>query len=413
MTSRRAFLKSSGVALFSLGFTAIPEFVAKAALATYNQTTRKKVLVCVFQRGAMDGLMAVSPFTDSNFTNARNRLRMSVGGENGLIDLDGRFAFHPAFKPFKPLYDNKQLAIVHGIGSPDTTRSHFDAQDFMENGTPGKKSDTGWLNRATSKLKGTASPFQSVAFTSALPLSMVGPATTLAVDDLRNFNVKVPGATSLMQSSTAESFESLYEQTSQELLRNNGKESFEAVRMLQSLNAQNYRPAVQYPQSPLANHLKQVAFLIKYSVGLEIAFVESTGWDTHVQQGTVNGQFSRVAADLSQSIAAFWNDIEQHHDDVAVLTMTEFGRTVKENGSGGTDHGRGSCMFVLGNAVAGGKVYGNVPQLAPENLADGRDLPVTTDFRALFTDVATNHLHINNAASLFPAWSGSPTNVFK
>jgi uncharacterized protein (DUF1501 family) len=157
----------------------------------------------------------------------------------------------------------------------------------------------------------------------------------------------------------------------------------------------------------------QMAQLIKSDVGLEIGFAESVGWDTHFNQGTGNGIFSRNAKDLSDSIAAFWNDLGSYQDEVVIMTMTEFGRTVKQNGSGGTDHGRASCNFILGNDVKGGKVYGQLDSLAPELLEDSRDLPVTTDFRAVFSEVASNHLLIHNDTTLFPGWKGSYLNLMK
>lgn len=417
MITRRAFLKSSGLAAILIGSGAAPMFIPRAAeAATLSASSKKRrVLVCLFQRGAMDGLMAVSPFTDQYFINARNRLRMNVGGDNGLIDLDGRFALHPALKPLQPLFNSKQLAIVHGVGSPDNTRSHFDAQDYMENGTPGKKSGSGWLNRASSLLAKAQSPFQSVAMTPALPLSLVGEHPALAIDDLKNFRVNLPGASPALTSGAASGFEALYQQTSQRLLRGAGQESFDAMKLLDKANLRNYTPAsgANYPPSALGNHLKQVAQLIKADVGVEIAFVESTGWDTHVQQGTVNGQFGRMAAELAAAVSAFWRDVETMHNEVVLMTMTEFGRTVRENGSGGTDHGRASCMFVLGQDIDGGRIHGSIPTLATENLADGRDVPVTTDFRSLFSAVAGHHLNISKDETLFPGWTGQRLAIWK
>src|SRR5688572_22485798 len=175
------------------------------------------------------------------------------------------------------------------------------------------------------------------------------------------------------------------------------------MKILKSADVKGYRPAngAIYPTSPLGNSLKQIAQLIKMDVGTEIAFAECGGWDTHYNQGTDTGTFARNVADLSNAISAFWTDLGQLQDDVEVMTMTEFGRTVHQNGSNGTDHGRGSCMFILGNDVKGGKVHGKVPELTIENLEDKRDLPVTTDFRAVFEEVATAHLKIKDKGKLF------------
>jgi uncharacterized protein (DUF1501 family) len=213
----------------------------------------------------------------------------------------------------------------------------------------------------------------------------------------------------------AKNFEDLYQQTSSSLLKQTGKESFEAIKMLQKTDIKNYKPAnnVIYPNTPLGNSLKQIAQLIKMDVGLEIAFTESNGWDTHFNQGTDKGLFARNVADLSGCIAAFWNDMGAYQDDVTVMTMTEFGRTVKQNGTGGTDHGRASCNFILGNDVKGGIVHGSVKPLAIENLEDGRDLAVTTDFRSVFSEVADRHLKLNNDRVLFPDWKGDRIGVMR
>ena len=326
-----------------------------------------------------------------------------------LIDLDGRFGLHPSMASFESLFREKRLAIVHGVGSPNTTRSHFDAQDYMESGTPfNKGTESGWLNRAVGLLgHEAATPFQAVSLTSALPRSFYGDHAAIAISNLDDFAIQMRG-NPMGASTAAKSFEELYDQTSSGLLNKTGKESFEAVKILKNADVKNYKPAngAQYPASPLGNSLKQIAQLIKMDVGMEIAFTECGGWDTHYNQGTETGTFSRNVNDLSTGITAFWADLGSYQDDVEVMTMTEFGRTVHQNGTGGTDHGRGSCMFILGNDLQGGKVHGQVPELAVENLEDHRDLPVTTDFRAVFHEVATAHLKIKDHNQLFPGWSG-------
>ena len=417
MFTRRAVLKSGGLALFSIGLGGCPTFLARAASRAANPKLgrRRKVLVTIFQRGAMDGLMAVTPLEDPMLARLRPRLSMTPGRAGGLTDLDGRFGLHPAFAPLAPYYTEKRLAVVHGVGSPDPTRSHFDAQDYMETGTPGRKGTaSGWLNRAVGLLGHEGTPFRAVALAPALPRSLYGDAPALAVSRLEEFGVRAPGAGRLAQSA-GKSFEALYEQTSEKLLNATGRESFEAVKMLAQADLARARPAngAAYPASPLGNSLRQIAQLIKADVGLEVAFAESNGWDTHVGQGTVNGSFARWAADLAQAIAAFWTDLGGLQDDVTLMTMTEFGRTVRENGSAGTDHGRASCAFILGNRVDGGRVHGTIPSLAPETLEDRRDLPVTTDFRAVFTEVASRHLTLKPNASLFPGWTGSHISLMK
>ncbi|GAB3926525.1 DUF1501 domain-containing protein [Mucilaginibacter myungsuensis] len=423
MTSRRGFLKQGGIALFGVGLMGgIPAFLAEAAASgnkIINPFQRRKIMVTIFQRGAMDGLMAVTPFTDENLKKARPTLFMTAaqgGKTKPLIDLDGRFGLHPSMAAFEPLFREKRLGIVHGIGSPNNTRSHFDAQDYMEAGTPfNKGTASGWLNRAVGLLgHEAATPFQAVSLTSSMPRSFYGDNPSVSISNLQDFDIQM-GGNKNAANMAAKSFEDLYGQATSSLLKETGKESFDAVKMLQKNDVRNYRPAagVAYPNTALGNSLKQIAQLIKMDVGLEIAFAESGGWDTHFNQGTENGPFARNVADLSNSIVAFWSDISQYQDDVTLMTMTEFGRTVAQNGTGGTDHGRASCNFILGNDVNGGLVHGDMKPLIKENLEDGRDLAVTTDFRAVFSEVADKHLKINNDKKLFPDWKGEKIGVMK
>lgn len=420
MISRKAFLKSGGLTLFGIGIGGIPAFMAQAANLVQKPALfkRRKILVSIFQRGAMDGLMAVSPFNDQFLKAARPGLFMPTtkgGNVPSLIDLDGRFGLHPAMQAFESVFREKRLAIVHGMGSPNNTRSHFDAQDYMESGTPfNKGTSSGWLNRAVGLLGHEATPFQAVSLTSSMPRSLYGEMPALAISNLQDFSIQMR-ANPMNANRISKSFEDLYDQTASGLLKTTGKDSFDAVKMLQKTDVRNYKPAndVVYPASPLGNSLKQIAQLIKMDVGLEVAFAESGGWDTHFNQGAANGIFARNVTDLSQSIIAFWKDMEIYQDDLTVMTMTEFGRTVKQNGTGGTDHGRASCNFILGNDVNGGIVHGKVDTLAPENLEDGRDLAVTTDFRSIFSELAERHLQITDKKLLFPGFNGGSIGVIK
>jgi uncharacterized protein (DUF1501 family) len=279
----------------------------------------------------------------------------------------------------------------------------------MESGTPYSKSTaSGWLNRAVGLMGHEATPFRAVSITSALPRSLYGDSEALAINNLQEFAIQMRG-NPLAANLAAGSFEQLYDQTSSEILNKTGKESFDALKQLNVNNLKNYQPAagVVYPNSPIGNSLKQIATLIKMEVGMEVAFAESGGWDTHFNQGAANGALARNLKDFNDSIAAFWKDLDAYHDEVTVMTMTEFGRTAHQNGTGGTDHGRASCLFVLGNDVQGGKVYQNIKTLAKEDLEDGRDLPVSTDFRSVFSAVANGHLKINDNKKLFPTWEGT------
>ena len=420
MTSRRGFLKAGGLTLFGIGIGGIPAFMAEAANLIQEPALfkRKKILVSIFQRGAMDGLMAVTPFTDQYLKAARPTLFMSAakgGSGRPLIDLDERFGLHPSMSAFEPVFREKRLAIVHGMGSPNNTRSHFDAQDYMESGTPfNKGTSSGWLNRAVGLLGHDATPFQAVSLTSSMPRSFYGDMPSVAISNLQDFTIQMRGNPN-GATRVAQSFEDLYDQTSSGLLKQTGKESFDAVKMLQKVDTKNYKPSnnAVYPNTALGNSLKQIAQLIKMDVGLEVAFAESGGWDTHFNQGAETGIFARNVNDLSQSIMAFWTDMGAYQDDLTIMTMTEFGRTVKQNGTGGTDHGRASCNFILGNDVSGGFVHGKVEPLALENLEDGRDLAVTTDFRSIFSEVAGKHLQIADNNTLFPGFDGNRIGVMK
>jgi len=421
MVTRRGFIKSTGIALFGIGLGGVPTFVVEAARKILPEKPffRKKVLICIFQRGAMDGLMAVTPYADPYLATARPSLFISpakTGNNSGLIDLDGRFGLHPSLSPFASLFTSKQLAIVHGIGSPNNSRSHFDAQDYMESGTPFSKSSiSGWLNRAVGIMGHDAlTPFQAVSITSSLPRSLYGSNPAVALSNLQDFAIQLNG-NPMGANLAAQSFEDLYDQTSAGLLKNTGKESFEAMKILKNTDVRNYKPNPKavYTGSPLSNALKQIAQLVKMGVGMEIAFAESGGWDTHYAQGAAVGTFARNIDDFSKSITALWNDLDTYQDDVIIMTMTEFGRTVKENGTGGTDHGRGSCNFIIGNNVMGGKVHGTMQALTVENLEDGRDLPVTTDFRTVFSEVADRQFSMKQDGVLFPGYTGSPIGVMK
>jgi uncharacterized protein (DUF1501 family) len=404
MLTRRAVLKAGACALAAVA--APPRFLARAASAA---EARRKVLVAVFQRGAVDGLSMVVPYGDRDYAAARTSIaiRPPRGGDAAAAqDLDGFFALHPALEPLAPLWKTRALAIVHACGSPDRTRSHFDAQDYMESGTPGVKSTSdGWLARAIGTRPAPSSPFRAVALGPTLPRILRGDAGAISLAALDRFDVRASTEAAVAR----KGFESLYEQSVQDLLHGTGRETFEAVRMLKSANAARLAPAnnAQYPRSRLGESLRQIAQLIRADVGLEIAFTDADGWDTHVGQGAEQGQLANRLRDFGASLAAFTQDLGDRMGDVVVLTMSEFGRTVAENGNRGTDHGHATAMLLLGGGVRGGTVYGRWPGLARERLYEGRDLAVTTDFRALFAEVAGRHLGVSKPAALFPGWTGA------
>ena len=411
--TRRSFMKAGALALLGMG--SVPRFLVRTACAQ-GRVARPKILIAVFQRGAVDGLSMVVPHGDPSYYKSRGSIavaRPAAGDADATVDLDGFFGLHPAMAPLKPVWDDRRLVIVHACGSPDTTRSHFDAQDYMESGTPGVKgTQDGWLARGLQAVPAApASPFRAVAMGSQLPRALRGDMGAVAMGAVADFDLKqdmgrVGGGTV----NARRGFESLYEQGVHDILHGTGRETFEAVKMLKSANPQRFAPenGAQYPRGKLGESLKQIAQLIKADVGLEIAFADMGGWDTHAYQGNEKGQLALRLGEFSQSLAALYRDLGERMADVVILTMSEFGRTVRENGNRGTDHGHGTAMLVLGGPVRGGRMAGRWPGLEPEQLYEGRDLAVTTDFRDLFAEVAVRHLGVPATSPLFPGFPMNP-----
>ena len=406
--SRRGFMKGGALAL--VGTSVIPAFLARSVLAEVTTAAaNKKKLVVLFQRGACDGLNTVVPYLEENYY----AMRPTIGiMPQQVLDLNGFFGLHPSMAAFKPLYDQGHLAIVHAAGSTDTTRSHFDAQDYMESGTPGVKSTAdGWLNRAllSEKTSGKPSAFRAVALGTQVPRTLQGKLPAIAIANLVDFSVGGRGSTT---SPVSNAFEAMYDESSDALLHGAGTETFEAVKMLKAADPAHYQPAagVVYPNTPFGNSLKQIAQLMKANLGVEAAFSDIGGWDTHQNQGNVNGQLANKLKEFSESIAAFWRDMGDDAENMTLVTMSEFGRTARQNGTGGTDHGHANVMFVLGGSVKGGKVYGKWPGLANEQLNEGRDLAVTTDFRNVLGEAAFKTLGSRNMDAVFPGAKVHPAN---
>jgi uncharacterized protein (DUF1501 family) len=404
--TRRGFMKGGALAL--VGTSAIPSFLTRSVMAEMTTAAaNKKKLVVLFQRGAADGLNIVVPYKETNYYAMRPTIAIQ---EKDVLDLDGFFGLHPAMTAFKPLYDQGHLAIVHAAGSPDTTRSHFDAQDYMESGTPGVKSTPdGWLNRALQAelLRGKPSPFRAVALGAQVPRTLEGKIPAIAMNNLADFSV---GGRGPQTSRVSNAFQAMYDESTDAVLHGTGEETFEAVRMLKANDPTHYQPAagVVYPNAPFGNSLKQIAQLMKANLGVEAAFSDIGGWDTHQNQGSVNGQLANRLREFSEGIAAFWQDMGPEAENVTLVTMSEFGRTARQNGTGGTDHGHANVMFVLGGQVKGGKVYGKWPGLADEQLNEGRDLTVTTDFRRVLGEAAYKTLGARNMELVFPGSQVQP-----
>jgi uncharacterized protein (DUF1501 family) len=404
--TRRGFMRGGALAL--VGTSVIPSFLTRSIYGEMaNASANKKKLVVIFQRGACDGLNVVVPHAEPNYYAMRPTIAVK---QNEVIDLNGFFGLHPQMAAFKPLYDQGHLAIVHAAGSPDPSRSHFDAQDYMESGTPGVKvTADGWLNRALQAevVSGTPSPFRAVALGTQVPRTLQGKVPAVAVANLTDFSVAGKGP---QTSPISNAFQAMYDESSDSVLHGTGQETFEAVRMLKSADPAHYQPAagVVYPNTAFGNSMKQIAQLMKANLGVEAAFSDIGGWDTHQNQGGATGQLANRLKEFSETIAAFWKDMGQDSENITLVTMSEFGRTARQNGTGGTDHGHANVMFVLGGSVKGGKVYGKWPGVANEQLNEGRDLKVTTDFRNVLGEAAYRSLGARNLSAVFPGAQVDP-----
>ncbi|HLX84136.1 MAG TPA: DUF1501 domain-containing protein [Terriglobales bacterium] len=415
--TRRIFIRNG--ALAAVGTTALPGFLTRAAFGGADLGIRNKRLVVIFQRGAADGLNIVVPHGEASYYAMRPTINIP---KKSVLDLDGFFGLHPAMASFEPLWKQKHLAIVHAAGSPDPTRSHFDAQDFMESGTPGVKvTDDGWLNRALRELPVVSEPavsekdksaFRAIALGPSLPRILSGKEPAVAINNLNDFSVggKNPNAAPM-----SNSFEAMYDHSVDTVLHGTGQETFDAVKALKVADPSRYTPAANanYPKGRFGDSLKQLAQLIKANLGVQVAFADIGGWDHHVNEGSTQGQIANVLGDFSQSISAFWTDLGDLGEDTVVVTMSEFGRTARENGNRGTDHGHANVMFVLGGPVKGGRVYGRWPGLDQSHLYEGRDLAVTTDFRMVLSEVISQYLGNKDLKTVFPGFEGQPAQFLK
>jgi uncharacterized protein (DUF1501 family) len=408
--TRRVFLRNSALAV--VGTAAIPSFLTRAAFGSAEPGSRTKRLVVIFQRGAADGLNIVVPHGELAYYAMRPSINIP---RKEVLDLDGIFGLHPSMASLQPLWNQRHLAIVHAAGSPDPTRSHFDAQDFMESGTPGLKATTdGWLNRALHSLPASTdkSAFRAIALGPALPRILTGAEPAVAVNNINDFGVggRNPNATPI-----ANTFEAMYDQSVDSVLHGTGRETFDAVKMLKSADPAKYKPTpgADYPRGRFGDSLKQLAQLIKANLGVQVAFADIGGWDHHVNEGSTQGQIANVLREFSQSLSALWIDLGDLADDTVIVTMSEFGRTARENGNRGTDHGHANVMFVMGGPVQGGKVYGQWPGLDQAQLYEGRDLAVTTDFRRVLSEVVSRHLGNSDLGPVFPGFENRPDHFLR
>lgn len=400
MITRRIFVRNS--ALTAVGTAAIPLFLRRAAYGVEKPGMRSQRLVVIFQRGAADGLNIVVPHGEPAYYAMRPSINIS---RSAVLDLDGFFGLHPSLAALQPIWDQKHLAIVHAAGSPDPTRSHFDAQDFMESGTPGvKATEDGWLNRSLRSLPSSNDAFRAVAMGPALPRILQGSEAAVAMNNINDFGV---GGRSPKSSTLENTFEAMYGASVDAVLHGSAQETFDAVKMLHSADPAQYAPVAgaNYPRGRFGDSLKQLAQLIKANLGVQIAFADIGGWDHHVNEGSTEGQIANVLREFSQSLGAFWIDLGDLAEDTVIVTMSEFGRTARENGNRGTDHGHANVMFVFGGPVQGGKVYGRWPGLDPSQLYESRDLALTTDFRTVLGEALYQHLGNKNLPQVFPGFT--------
>ncbi len=406
--NRREFLQWG---VTSVGAISAFPWLARAARGANLQ---KKALVVVFQRGAVDGLSMFPPLGDSHYHEYRPTIAIPEKGEDSIIPLQAQFGLHPSLSDLKPLWDERLLAVVHQVGSSDPTRSHFDAQDYVETGVPGKKNvEDGFLNRAMQTIpQRTTSALRAISIGNDLPRSLWGSVTATAMPSVEAF----AKAGWLNSGKNGGDFEAMYRHAVDQTFRGAGQEAFNALHTLKAVQERSGTSAdgsSAYPDHPLGKKLKDVALLIKSDVGVQVAAVDCGGWDTHANQGAGSGQLAKNLKGFGESIAAFARDLGPQLDDVVLVTVTEFGRTARENGTKGTDHGHGSVMLVMGGSVGGKRFLTDFKGLSPDHLFENRDLPVTFDHRDVFSEVLSHHLAVPDLKRVFPGFTRRKLQLFR
>ena len=395
---RRDFFNS-----MALGASLVLPVGRSAWAATGEAPTRQK-LVIVMLRGAVDGMNVVAPVGDPNYALLRPTIGLAKPRqEGGALDLDGYFGLHPALAPLMPLWQRKKLAFVHASGSPDTTRSHFDAQDYMESATPGiKATPDGWMNRLLTQLPGPSTPTRALSVGPLMPRILSGPAAAVNLPN----GAAATRADVLDRPAVGSAFDQMYAGHARfGRAYADGREAHRDV-MAASMSKEM---AAADNGAPLPNGFPddaaRLATLMRSNDKIQLAFVALGGWDTHIRQGGATGQLAARLSPLALGLATLAERLGPMFDDTTIVVMSEFGRTARENGNGGTDHGRGNAMWILGGPVAGGKVYGDWKGVGDAALNEGRDLPVTTDFRAVLAQIAEKHLRLGDKqlSRLFPA----------
>jgi len=412
--NRRKLLQS-GMALGVLAASKslFPSWMPSMAFATNFEKAPGDVLITIFLRGGMDGLSVVAPyFEGSNYFDVRPTIALPEPSSGGSFDLDGRFSLHPAMAGLKELFDDQALAIIHATGSTDPSRSHFDAMQYMEYGTPGiKTTSTGWLGRHLETASwNNKSPFRAVGMGSIVAQSLRGSIPPLALQSINEFHYKGRESEFLRLEAKLRNMYSVYKP--QDVLDEQAKLVFETLEVLEKLRQQPYQSKYEYPDTDYGRGLKQLAQLIKADLGLEVANIDLDGWDTHEHQGTLEGEFANTVRELSEGLEAFYQDMAEKMKNISIVVMSEFGRRVEENASAGTDHGHGNIMLALGGGIKGGKVYGDWPGLSKDSLDSG-DLAITTDYRDVLAEIVKNRLLNNNIQSVFPNHDYKPLGITK
>jgi uncharacterized protein (DUF1501 family) len=415
---RRQLLQAAAVA--GLAWTAVGR---DAFAATGQPLPANKRLIVVFLRGAVDGLSVVVPYSEGAYYASRSSIALARPGQDGgVLDLDGHFGLNPNLAPLMPLWQSGKLAFVQASGSPDPTRSHFDAQDYMESGTPGRKgTPDGWLNR----LLGVEPPVvvqpgkragvtRGISVGATLPRIWAGPNP---VANIAN-GARATKPTQLDRPQVSKAFDSLYSgDDAMSKAYRESQQSRAEVNEAMLPAEMDREQRVANGGAPLPNGFpddaSRVAQLMRRDPNVQIAFLALGGWDTHVNQGGAKGQLANRLQPLGQGLAELARGLGPVFDDTTVLVISEFGRTVRQNGTGGTDHGHGNVMWALGGGVAGGKVYGRWPGIDASALNEGRDLAVTTDFRQVLAGVCAHNLGLadNQLARVFPGFEGTPLNL--
>lgn len=416
--SRREMLRGSAAALAAASAQAmLPAWMPRLAFAPVQQGARGDVLISIFLRGGADMLNMVVPHGEDAYYAARPKLAIPRPDDNSadarVLDLDGFFGLHPALGALLPAFHAGEMLAVHAAGSPDETRSHFEAMDFMERGTPGEYTlASGWIGRHLATLNtGNTSPIRAVGWGTAVQAALRGGIAPVAIKSIVDYHLN---GDERVAAQMLASLNRLYSLESDSLTES-AQATESAIQILQRVGYDRYQPrnGAVYPQNDFGMALRQTAALIRADAGLEAACLDLGGWDTHVNQGGAQGQQARLMTQLAEGLAAFHADLSDLMGHVSVVVMSEFGRRVAENGGGGTDHGHGSALLVMGGNLARQNVVADWRGLSEDALDRGEDLAITTDYRDVLAELLT--LRLNNAAlaDIFPNFAPTPVGMFK